>query len=323
LKSRLIPLVLAATASLLSTVGQAQPIPGVRSDKEAMRTHMMNARAIAGWDLYAHYVHRCILDQTYRQTISRGFQTRNTIEPVKVMDNLYWLGAADVSAWALDTGAGIVLFDTMDRPDDVTTILIPQLRKVGLDPADIKYVVITHGHADHYGGADYIRQTYNARLLASPEDWAFMASQSSPYVPKRDMDIVDGQVWTVGNVTMTFYLTPGHTPGTVSTVFKTTDNGVPHTVGFFGGMGTPSSAADKNTLIQSAKRFEGIVKAAGADVQIANHMTQDQAIPKLEEIRYRHPTDPNPYVIGNEAFLRYLQVQEECTRVALAQQGQK
>lgn len=300
---------------------RAQPVPSVRPDQDRMYLHMRKARELAGTDLYAHYVHRCIVDQTYRRTISRGLQARNKIEAAKVFDNLYFVGENAVSSWALDTGDGIVLFDALYGPDDISNIVEPGLRKFGLDPRNIKYLVITHGHGDHFGGANYLKEKYGTRIMASTIDWEFMGT--GPLVPARDLDIADGQTLTVGNVTLNFFITPGHTPGTVSTVFKTTDRGEPHVVGFFGGMGTPSAVADKKALIASAKRFEGIAQSFGIDAGIANHVTQDQAIPKLEELRLRRAGDPNPYVLGTSAYVRYLQVQQECTEFAMAQQGQR
>lgn len=75
-------------------------------------------------------------------------------------------------------------------------------------------------------------------------------------------------------------------------------------------------------LIASAESFKSVVRERNIDVLVANHQTQDQSIPKLEELRLRQPGDPNPYVLGSDAYIRYLSVQQECTRFAMAQQGQ-
>jgi len=56
---------------------------------------------------------------------------------------------------------------------------------------------------------------------------------------------------------------------------------------------------------------------------IANHQTQDQSVDKLELLRLRRAGDPNPYVIGKEAYLRLLDVMSECTLFAEARAGQK
>jgi metallo-beta-lactamase class B len=319
-----------AVFAVLPALSFAQAIPGVPSDTESMYLHLKKAREIAGPDLYPYYAHRCIIDQTYRRTLSRGVQAPGKIEAQKVFDNLYFVGANEVSAWAHDTGAGIVLFDAMNSSDDIRNVVEPGLRKYGLEPRNIKYLLITHAHGDHYGGAKYLRGTYGTRLLASGIDWDVMArtktepgSRWANLVPDRDLSVTDGQAMTIGKAVLHFYITPGHTPGTISTIFAATDNGAPHVVGFFGGMGTPGSAEDKKALIASADRFETLAAKAAVDVLIANHQTQDQAIPKLEELRLRHVGDPNPYVIGADRFRRFLEIQKECTLFAMAQQGQK
>src|ERR1051325_10141902 len=111
-------LAMAAVAAIFglgaSSVG-AQPIPGVPSDTAAMREHMLKAKKIAGADLFPYYSHRCLIDQTYRRTISHSIQANGAIEPEKVMDNLYFIGQNAVSAWALTTDQGIILFDTLNN----------------------------------------------------------------------------------------------------------------------------------------------------------------------------------------------------------------
>lgn len=239
-----------------------------------------------------------------------------------------------VSAWVLDTGDGLILFDALYSTEDFKKIVEPGLKRFRLEPASIKYLVLTHAHSDRYCGARYLKESYGTRILASDEDWAEMERRAkggleslplewAKMVPDHDRDIRDGDSLKLGNVSLSFYLTPGHTPGTVSTVFKVCDGKAVHTVGFFGGLGTPQSLEDKLSLIASAERFKGIVRKSGIDVLIANHPTQDQSIPKLEELRLRRPGDPNPYVIGSERYIRYLSVQQECTRMAMAQQGQR
>lgn len=329
---------LLAFAASLAALGQsagslAQEREGVQPDRAAMYRHLKAARAIAGDDLYAHYAHRCIIDQTYRRTISRGVQAHNALPATRVFDELYFVGENAVSSWLLDTGDGYVLFDAMYQPQDIEKIVVPGMIKLGLDPAKLKYLVITHAHGDHFGGARYLKEHYGTRLMASEADWKDMEEQAAhprpgappewaKLVPDRDMVIRDGQVFKLGKMKLTFHLTPGHTPGTVSTVFTAHDGGVAHQVGFFGGLGTPESAAGKKQIIASLEKFKPIARAARLDVLITNHPTQDQSIPKLAELSLRQKGDPNPYVIGTARYLRYLSLQQECTKFAAAQQGQ-
>ena len=106
-------------------------------------------------------------------------------------------------------------------------------------------------------------------------------------------------------------------------IFSTTDGGERHVVGRFGGLGTPASGADKKAHIASLARFRTIADAAGVDSLIANHQTQDLSLAKLELLRLRRSGDANPYVLGRGAFLRYLDIQSECTAYAMARERQR
>src|SRR5690242_19154079 len=113
LQWKLPAIALFAALSVAGTLA-AQERPGVEPDRAAMYQHLKAAREIAGADLYAHYVHRCIVDQTYRRTISRGVQAHGTIPATRVFDDLYFVGENAVSAWVLDTGDGLILFDALN-----------------------------------------------------------------------------------------------------------------------------------------------------------------------------------------------------------------
>jgi metallo-beta-lactamase class B len=304
------------------------------ADREAMYDHMKKAMDAAGVDLYADFRHRCLFNPTYGTSLGRHNEWPAAIEPFKVFDNLYFLGQNAVSAWALTTSEGTILFDTLNSADEAKTYIAGGLAKLGLKPTDVKYIVITHGHGDHFNGAKYLHDTYGAKVMASRVDWdaitrpsgrgAGVPGSSSPEPRlEHELDIEDGQRFVLGDTTLTFYITPGHTPGTVSAIFKTTDGGVPHVVGFFGGLGTPASAEAKKQMVLSFDRFAAIASGAGVDTLVANHQTQDHARDNLELLRLRRAGDANPFVIGKDAYQRYFRVQRECTLYAMARLGQK
>jgi metallo-beta-lactamase class B len=313
--------------------GQQPPAPAV---SDAMYAHIKKAEQAAGDDLKYDFYHRCFVDPNYGPTIAKQRKMYAAMDPVQVFDQLYFIGQNGVSSWALKTSQGFIIFDTLDNPDEAKQFIEGGLVKLGLDPKQIKYIVITHEHGDHYGGARYLKEQYpNAHLMASAIAWKNMAAgnsgrglaseQSVPGkpVPAHDIDVTDGEKFTLGDSTLTFYITPGHTDGTVSTLFRVTDHGVPHLVGFFGGLGSPQTEAHRNMIIASFKRWQGITAAAGVDTLIANHQGQDHSVEKLELLKVRHPTDPNPYVIGKDAYQRYFTVQSECTYANLVRHGGK
>jgi metallo-beta-lactamase class B len=250
-------------------------------------------------------------------------------DPVKVFDNLYFLGQSEYSVWAVTTSAGIILIDSI-FDYSVDDEVAGGLRTLGLDPATIKYVVISHGHSDHSGGAKYLQDKFNARVILGAADWDLL-DKSTQTKPRRDMVATDGQKLTLGDTTLTLYNTPGHTLGTLSTLIPVTDHGTPHVAAHWGGTAfnwmanraayiTPEHP-DRfwfETYSASARRFKEIAAKAGADVLISNHLIFDGSKTKLPAILQRKPGDPNPYVIGTAAVQRYLTVVDECAQAGLA-----
>jgi metallo-beta-lactamase class B len=76
--------------------------------------------------------------------------------------------------------------------------------------------------------APLLQSRLDARILMSAADWEFMKSQRNPNWPQRDMVVTDGQKLTLGDTTLTLYLTPGHTPGTISLLVPLKDGGKEH-----------------------------------------------------------------------------------------------
>ena len=239
-------------------------------------------------------------------------------EPVKVFDNLYFVGTKVHGAWVVSTSDGLIVIDALfsyaAQPE-----IEDGLRKLGLDPAKIKYVVISHGHGDHHGGAKFLQDTFHPHLILGAPDWDLVERDQRNPQPRRDMIATDGEKLTLGDTTLTLYLTPGHTPGTISTLVPLKEGGRTHLAAEWGGTainaGTPIPMLE--AYIKSAQRFRDLAVGAGADVIIANHTAFDGTLTKLDALQKRKPGDPNPYVVGSETVKRYLTVAEECGKATL------
>jgi metallo-beta-lactamase class B len=308
----------------------------------AIDTHIVAARKAAGKDHLGLFDRICtapapaLAPQTGAPP-PPGPPDRSTwhAEPAKVFDNLYFVGEIEYSAWAVNTSDGIILVDAI-FDYSVEDEVIGGLKKLGLDPTKIKYVIISHAHRDHVGGARYLQDTLGARVVMSAEDWDLIdRTKGSWPKPKRDVVATDGQRITLGDTTVTLYLTPGHTLGTISTLVPVKDGTRTHLAASWGGTAfnwTTNRAAyitperpDRfwfETYSKSAERFRDIVARAGADVLIANHTNFDGSKTKLPLLAKRRPTDPHPYVIGNEAVQRYLTVANECAKAGLMRLNQ-
>jgi metallo-beta-lactamase class B len=310
-----------------SAAEYVRPTSFPKENKAAVAAALQRARKLAGDDLFSDMIHRCIISPVYNTRVS-GIQHDGYVSPTKLFDNLYSVGQNSVSAHALVTSDGIVLFDSLNNEDEAKNLLVPNLQAMGLDPKNIKYLVITHGHGDHYGGAAYLARTYGMHVLSSKIDWDAMDKQrgrtDGPFAapPMRDMEIVDGQLLKVGDAELRFYVTPGHTDGVLSTIFKVREGGQTHTVGYFGGTGGGRDIPGIRNQVKSLQRWMPLTKQAGVDVLIANHPLHDRGIENNELLRYRLPGDANPYIVGVDRYQRYMAVQQECAKVQLARLGE-
>ena len=244
-------------------------------------------------------------------------------EPIRVFDNLYYLGMTEYAVWAVTTSDGIILVDTI-FDYSVEDEVIGGLKTLGLDPAQIKYAIVSHAHSDHSGGAKYLQDRFKVRILMSAADWDLSERNTrDPSKPKRDMVATDGQQLTLGDTTLTLHFTPGHTPGTISTVIPVKDRGTPHVAALWGGTGfnftvTPDTPMIFwfDTYIRSAQRFREAALKAGADVILSNHTVHDGGKRKMPALAKRRAGDPHPYVVGGEGVTRFLTVAEECAKAA-------
>lgn len=251
------------------------------------------------------------------------------IAPTRVFDDLYALGRTSTVVWALTTPAGILLIDA-GYPDQLESVLLPQMRAVGLDPNNVRYVLLGHGHADHFGGASYFQQR-GARVASSAADWDLIENPApvpggAPGPaglppPRRDVVVADGEPIAFGGVEITPVLIPGHTPGALGFVFRIAEGARTHTAALFGGSILLVNRIPDDGLrryVQSLERFAAATRRLGADVEIQNHPLYDGFETKLERLAARRAGDAHPFVVGTDAYQRFLTVMAECANAQLA-----
>ncbi|MER7394962.1 MBL fold metallo-hydrolase [Streptomyces sp. NPDC000151] len=239
--------------------------------------------------------------------------------PQRIFDNVAVLGAGFVSATAILTSAGIILIDALENPNGAEQHIVGGLRELGADPSTIKYVVVTHGHGDHFGGAQYLADKYGARVLMSPADWTYMTTTPGPDQPRHDLDISDGQRLTLGHTTVDLHYTPGHTPGSVSPILPVWDRGRRHTAMLWGGTNPPAATTDKETYLSSVLTFTSRMRRAGVDVELSNHPFCDYGLERMQELRDAPSGPKNPFVVGASGTQRFMKVMENMLRGRIAQ----
>jgi metallo-beta-lactamase class B len=299
-----------------------QQAPAAKPDSPEVLAHIARAKKIAGtfWATEEHFLCE---DPRASTPADPG--------PVRLFDNLYAIpGQYSVGngvVYVIATSAGIMLIDSGHRKD-IERVVVTGLKALGLDPADVKLVVVAHGHEDHYGGAAYLQEHYGTRVVLSAADWDFMSNPPTPAaggnaaqpvpLPKRDMVAVEGQPITLGDEKVTPVFIPGHTPGSLGLIFPVKDGGKTHVVGIVGGgFIAQGPASQVQQFIDSLQHFEQWTKKMKVDIELQNHPVMDRFGEKLALVRARKPGEPNPFIVGRDNYTKFLEVMTECARATL------
>ena len=337
------PILISVFAALLVSTMSAAQAP--TSDVDA---HIATAKAAAGQEYRATFVNLCL--PAAPRAGGPGAAGRGTApagraaavpatpdragwyaSPHKVFDNFYWLGTRQHSSWALRTSEGIIIIDTnfawATQPE-----IIDGLTALGLDPRQIKYVVISHAHGDHDQGAAELQRRYGAKVVMGAADWESTLQRPASAaggVPKRDVAVApEGSTKiTLGDTTMTVVPTPGHTPGTLSYVFPVKDQGRTVMVAYSGGTLTGAFGTDGtrwDEYIASQKTIAKVAADAGATVLLSNHSEYDGAYTKARLVPVKREVGENhPFVVGADGVQRYFTVMAECAFASKLRLGAK
>ena len=297
------------------------------SSNEETQRRVAVAMKIAGSDLVPQAKMFCTATGPQRMAVARQAaglppMPNVVVEPTRVFDNMWWIGMTSQNVWAITTSEGIILLDTMNTSDEARDVIVASMKKVGLDPAQIKYIVIGHGHpgqSDHTGGALYLQKTYGAKVVMSPIDAKLVLPTQRPDRPLAvpDIDAVHGQKITLGDTTLTLAHIPGHTPGTMGVIVPVKVKGAPHTVIVLAATQMPT----RESLLQFERVFTEFAKPMKVEASLNMHANGVQNdLEFLEQIR-KNPNGPNPYLYGPERFSRWMDIMIECGRARLAALG--
>lgn len=245
---------------------------------------------------------------------------QHRVPPAQVFDNLYFIGMDNISAWALTTSEGIILFEAMMVRNWEQTI-VDGLRTLGLDPNDIEYVVLGHAHNDHWGGAAFLQQRYGARIVMGEPDWDHILTWpqigTPAPIPHKDRGVRDGDTLTLGDTTVRFVATPGHTPGTISSLIPLKDGDNTHLAAYWGGP-SMSFLAPEGLEQYIASTFKLQNADPDTDVELTNHPWGDGTLVKLEALKNRGAGDLHPFVTGHDNVKRWAETLRRCTREVLS-----
>jgi metallo-beta-lactamase class B len=247
--------------------------------------------------------------------------------PFHVIGNIYYVGTAGVSAFLIRTPAGDILTDG-GLPESAP-LIEKNIRTLGVKLSDVRILLNSHAHFDHAGGLAELKRATGARLYASAADKPFLESgritfgpsTADPFPPvKVDQVVKDGDTVSLGGVTLTAHLTPGHTPGCTSWTMPVTEAGHTYQVMFFCSIsvaGNPltGTPAYPNIAQDYRATFEKL-RDVHVDVFLAPHGAQFGMDAKLERMK---TGAANPFV-DPEEFQHYLAAARKDYDAELARQ---
>lgn len=229
------------------------------------------------------------------------------VEPWKPFDNVDYIGICWVSAWLIHTDDGSVLIDTSYGPFQKQ--ILENIKTTGTDLADIKYVLMTHGHFDHVGGAVALKPLLpNAQFVMTQKGWEEAVASSAKSQGGRrawnmiepEMVVADGDEITVGNNTFSVVETPGHTWGTASYMYDVQDGDDTYRAITIGGLGLNAieGPSQVEAYINSVDRVRALVEADDQPIKV--HLTTHGFSAGMDENRQklaeRKAGEPNVFV---------------------------
>ncbi|MBQ8130435.1 MAG: MBL fold metallo-hydrolase [Clostridia bacterium] len=248
-------------------------------------------------------------------------QEARYVHPFRIFGNVWYVGDDWVCVHLIDTGDGLLLIDCGNT--GATAMLVNAIWEAGFNPADVKWLVLSHGHLDHIGGAAFFRNMFGTKIyLGAPDakmyrehpELSFIqdAGNVSEALVMPDVEINDGDVIRFGNTDVRFYLSPGHTMGVISCFFDAHDGEKTVRCGYYGGFGF--NTLQKDYLIEIGDPeyktrqiyLDSLARAREqkVDLFLGNHCINNDTLGRRKK-QLENPDGPNPF-LDDTLWARYL-----------------
>jgi len=155
---------------------------------------------------------------------------RDPAPPLQIDRNVYLVGTCGINVLLISSPQGHVLIDSAE--EEAVPQIIANVRALGFNPRDIKWLLTSHSHFDHAGGLAAMQASTNAKIAALPaqarelrqgapmEDDPQFGAIKGIHAVQVDRELQDGVPLLIGPNRITPFATPGHTAGSTSYVIR-------------------------------------------------------------------------------------------------------
>jgi metallo-beta-lactamase class B len=238
----------------------------------------------------------------------------DAVEPFRIIGNIYYVGANEVTSYLITSPEGDILLD--GGFPETAPLIERNIQKLGFKLTDVKALISTHAHYDHAGGLAELKRVTGATFYASAADTPLLAAGGKgdfafgdrflfPPV-KADRVVEDNQVIRVGTAAMHAHLTPGHTKGCTTWTADVIENGEKHTAVFICSISMPGGYKLVNNtkypkIAEDYKQTYKKMRALNADVFLGSHAS----FWDMEGKRKKIGSGANPFIdpAGYKEFL--------------------
>ena len=253
------------------------------------------------------------------------------VKPFRIMGNLYYVGASDVTSYLIATPDGLILLDGGFA--ETVPQIEANIKTLGFKLSDVKILLNSHAHFDHAGGLAELKRETHATLEVSAADAALMARgcHGDPNYGDRfscepvqpDTLLKDGDKVKLGGVTMTAHLTPGHTPGCTTWTMQVMDGVKPYDVVFLCSVTAPGFQLVDNPrypdIVADFTRSFATLKSLHCDIFLGAHGGYYDLQGKRARMQ-KHESG-NPF-IDPQGYRTYLDQAQQAFEQELAAQRQ-
>jgi glyoxylase-like metal-dependent hydrolase (beta-lactamase superfamily II) len=230
----------------------------------------------------------------------------------QITDDTWYIGSKYVGQYILKSPSSFALIDTVNSTAEAQQYTLPALQSLGLSSTTpLAGIYLTHGHADHDGGAQFFRNTLNPPIYLGSADFTLQAPAGKTYNPILiDSTNLNPQPITIGDRTLTLLPTPGHTPGTTAAIVPVHDNGRQVNMLVIGGSNIPGDIPTSRQYLNSVERMYSFAKTYGAEGGMHPHAFFEG---QLDNVMAQGLSKPSQFVVGSDKLLRGLAVWRECS----------